>query len=93
MVRDAFLAVSDCNVIVVDWSSLASANYFTAVSGVPDVGWHLGNFLVWLRNNFNLNWNNIHVVGHSLGAHIVGNAGRTLGGHASRITGRFELVE
>lgn len=84
----AFLAVQDCNVIVVDWRALASSSYSTAAAGVPNVGQFLGNFLIWLINTAGGNWNNVHLVGFSLGAHVVGSAGRTAGGRASRITGK-----
>ncbi|KAG6447348.1 hypothetical protein O3G_MSEX004893 [Manduca sexta] len=87
MVRQAFLAAQDCNVIVVDWRSLANSNYITASNGVPGVGQFLGNFLIWLFNNGGGNWNQLHLVGFSLGAHIVGNAGRTAGGRPIRVTG------
>ncbi|XP_063825823.1 pancreatic lipase-related protein 2-like [Ostrinia nubilalis] len=87
MVRDAFLAVADVNVIVVDWNALANQGYSTAAAGVPNVGQHIGNFLVWLINNAGGNFNNVHLVGFSLGAHAVGNAGRQTGGRPSRVTG------
>ncbi|XP_028155874.1 pancreatic triacylglycerol lipase-like [Ostrinia furnacalis] len=86
-IRNAFLDVQDCNVIVVDWRSLANSNYVTAVVGVPGVGQFLGNFLIWLFNNAGGNWNNLHLVGFSLGAHIVGSAGRQAGGRPRRVTG------
>ncbi|XP_072937175.1 phospholipase A1 member A-like [Epargyreus clarus] len=83
----AFLAVLDANVIVVDWRALAGSSYNTAVAGVPSVGQHLGNFLIWLINTAGGNWNQVHLVGFSLGAHVVGNAGRTAGGRPARVTG------
>ncbi|CAK1600248.1 unnamed protein product [Parnassius mnemosyne] len=83
----AFLDTQDVNVIVVDWRGLASSNYITSSNGVPSVGQHLGNFLVWLINTAGGDWNNVHLVGHSLGAHVVGNAGRTAGGRPRRVTG------
>ncbi|XP_013149425.1 PREDICTED: pancreatic lipase-related protein 2-like [Papilio polytes] len=86
-ITSAFLAVQDANVIVVDWNRVANSNYNTAVRGVPNVGQHLGNFLVWLINNAGGNWNNVHLIGFSLGAHVVGNAGRTAGRRAARVTG------
>ncbi|XP_061708238.1 uncharacterized protein LOC133518594 [Cydia pomonella] len=87
LIRDAFLAISDANVIVVDWRALANGLYATAAAGVPNVGQHLGNFLVWLINTAGGNWNNVHLVGFSLGAHVVANAGRTAGGRPVRVTG------
>ncbi|KAI5635721.1 lipase domain-containing protein [Phthorimaea operculella] len=85
--RDAFLQVLDCNVVVVDWRTLAGSSYFAAVSGVPSVGQHIGDFLTWLINTAGGNWNQVHLVGHSLGAHVVGNAGRRTGNRPRRITG------
>ncbi|VVC95500.1 unnamed protein product [Leptidea sinapis] len=67
----AFLATTDVNVIVVDWQELAAANYVTAVAGVPSVGQHLGEFVNWLIENGGGVWDNVHLVGFSLGAHIV----------------------
>ncbi|XP_004932346.1 lipase member H-A-like [Bombyx mandarina] len=87
LIRSAFLAVQDVNVIVVDWHRLANSNYNTAAAGVPDVGRALGNFLVWLINNAGGNWNQVHLIGFSLGAHVVGNAGRQAGGRPARVTG------
>ncbi|XP_075969394.1 pancreatic triacylglycerol lipase-like [Anticarsia gemmatalis] len=87
LITSAFLAVQDCNVIVVDWRALASAGYGTAADGVPSVGQHLGNFLTWLINTAGGNWNQVHLVGFSLGAHVVGNAGRQTGNRPARITG------
>ncbi|XP_063548852.1 pancreatic triacylglycerol lipase-like isoform X2 [Cydia strobilella] len=87
LITDAFLGVSDANVIVVDWNALANGFYVSAVRGVPSVGESLGNFLVWLINTAGGNWNNVHLVGFSLGAHVVGIAGRVAGGQPVRITG------
>ncbi|CAG5026866.1 unnamed protein product [Parnassius apollo] len=83
----AFLDTQDVNVIVLDWRGLASSNYITSSNGVPSVGQYLGDFLVWLLNTAGGNWNNVHLVGHSLGAHVVGNAGRAASGRPRRVTG------
>ncbi|CAB3239798.1 unnamed protein product [Arctia plantaginis] len=72
LLTSAFLDNQDCNVIVVDWRNVARPTYSSAVRGVPSVGQFLGNFLVWLINNAGGNWNNVHLVGFSLGAHVVG---------------------
>lgn len=85
----AFLTMEDVNVIVVDWSDLASSFYTTAAAGVPSVGEYLGNFLVWLLDLTGGSWDDMHMVGHSLGAHVVGNAGRVVNGSVARITGEW----
>ncbi|KAL0821168.1 hypothetical protein ABMA28_005787 [Loxostege sticticalis] len=86
-IRDAYLRKSDVNVIVLDWRRLATSLYDTAVRGVPDVGRGLGQFIRFLVNTAGGDLNNFHLVGFSLGAHLVGNAGRELGGRVARITG------
>lgn len=92
LITDAFLSTCDCNVIVVDWRRAASSlTYLTSARAVPSVGQYLGNFLIWLISTSGGDWNNVHLVGFSLGAHIVGNAGRTTGGLPSRITGKKTL--
>ncbi|XP_052740187.1 pancreatic triacylglycerol lipase-like [Bicyclus anynana] len=87
MVRDAFLAAGDFNVIVLDWRGAASGVYTTSVRAVPDVGRQLANFLVFLFRTAGGNWNNVHLVGHSLGAHVMGNAGRAAPNRPVRVTG------
>ncbi|XP_022824519.1 pancreatic lipase-related protein 2-like [Spodoptera litura] len=85
-IRDAYLGKSDTNVIVMDWRRLALADYATAVRGVPAVGRGLGQFLTFLNRVTGQPFSQMHLVGFSLGAHIVGNAGRELGGRAARVT-------
>ncbi|CAH0718255.1 unnamed protein product, partial [Brenthis ino] len=87
VIRNAYLDKSDVNVIVMDWRRLAMSTYPTAVAGVPAVGRGLGQFLAFLNRVTGAPFNTMHLVGFSLGAHIVGNAGRELGGRAARVTG------
>ncbi|XP_063626995.1 pancreatic triacylglycerol lipase-like [Cydia splendana] len=86
-VRRAYLDKSDVNVIVVDWSRLALSDYATAALGVPAVGRGVGQFLRFLNQVTGARFDNMHLVGFSLGAHLVGNAGRELGGQVIRVTG------
>ncbi|XP_072937264.1 pancreatic lipase-related protein 2-like [Epargyreus clarus] len=81
----AFLEVNDVNVIVLDWSKLARRNYMTAKAGVAAVGSALGHFVNWLIE-FGASYEKIHLVGFSLGAHLVGNAGRQTQSRVKRIT-------
>ncbi|CAH0695075.1 unnamed protein product [Spodoptera exigua] len=88
LITSAFLAVQDVNVIVVDWRALANSFYLFATLAVPDVGQSLGKFLVWLIRKGGGDWKKVHLVGFSLGAHVVGNAGRQTGGRPARVTER-----
>ncbi|CAG4943622.1 unnamed protein product [Parnassius apollo] len=85
--RNALLTKADHNVIVLDWSVIADKDYVTAVVGVPRVGQRLGQFLAFLSLVTGTSFKTMHLMGHSLGAHVVGNAGRTLHGQLGRITG------
>ncbi|XP_049872128.1 pancreatic triacylglycerol lipase-like [Pectinophora gossypiella] len=86
-IRDAYLNRDDVNVIVLDWRYLALGGYITAASGVPRVGRGLGLFLEFLNRLTGAPYDKMHLVGFSLGAHLVGNAGRFLDGQVARVTG------
>ncbi|CAG4943607.1 unnamed protein product [Parnassius apollo] len=86
-IRDAYLGKGDYNVIVLDWRRLALSDYVTAAYGVPAVGRGLGQFLAFLNLVTGAPFSSMHLVGFSLGAHLVGNAGRELGGRVARVTG------
>jgi hypothetical protein len=72
----------DWNFITVDWQELARGfkptAYLIARSNVPRVGERLAqlvDFLVWQGET---PLENIRLVGHSLGAHVVGIAGKSI---------------
>ncbi|KAL4716573.1 hypothetical protein ACJJTC_010237 [Scirpophaga incertulas] len=85
--KNAFLDNEDCNVIVLDYRQVASNSYVQANIQAPDVGAALGQFLIWLLQETGGNFNNVHMTGYSLGAHVIASAGRAVGGRAARITG------
>jgi len=66
-----------CNVINVDWGSWAWSLYFTQASQrVKPVGILVGGLIVELYTNHGLLLENVHIVGHSLGSHVAGHAGK-----------------
>ncbi|XP_053671424.1 phospholipase A1-like [Anopheles nili] len=78
-IRDAYLLQWDFNVIVVDWSACAMHwNYVQAVGCVPTVGQSLAQLLDELQRHTGLVLENVYIVGHSLGAHVAGIAGKTV---------------
>lgn len=81
-------ADDQCNVIGVDWSSEASVNYLEAAANVPFVAAATVIFINKLRELIGLNFDDIHFIGHSLGAHISGIASKSLSDpQVGRITG------
>ncbi|XP_063830262.1 pancreatic lipase-related protein 2-like [Ostrinia nubilalis] len=83
----ALLQKRNTNVIVVDWRWLSSLDYVTEVVSVPSVGRHIGQFLDFLNALTGTPFSSIHLIGHSLGAHVAANAGKELEGRVARITG------
>lgn len=70
-----------------DWHRVSIADYVSAVLGVPSVGRGMGQFINYLVEEFKIPYDNVHLVGFSLGAHVVGIAGRETGGKVARVTG------
>lgn len=92
-ITSALLDLGDFNVIVVDWRGVAGGSYLSAANQVPAIGNHVGNIIQWIFNNFGGNFDQLHLIGFSLGAHVVGNAGRALGGRPIRVTGNLIYQE
>ncbi|CAG9785427.1 unnamed protein product [Diatraea saccharalis] len=96
-IMDAYLATRKRNVILLDWEEEAKGGVLGlplgyALSAVPNakkIGQELGETLITMARS-GMNMSQIHLLGHSLGAHIMGYAGKRAreNGHVvSRITG------
>ena len=88
---EAYLKKGFYNVILVDWSSVSDDSYFSATRLVKLVGSSVGNFIVMLCKKVSVPYKNVHVIGHSLGAHVASFTGRKVfdvtGRKIYRITG------
>ncbi|XP_068113984.1 pancreatic triacylglycerol lipase-like [Hyperolius riggenbachi] len=82
----ALLQVEDVNCIVVDWGGGSGPDYTQAANNIRVVGAEIAYFAGILSSNFGYSPSNVHLIGHSLGAHVSGEAGRRLKG-IKRITG------
>lgn len=71
-IKNAVLKNNNVNVLVVDWSPIASRNYIRAQRAVLAVGNYVGDILLRLDEELNHKIHHITIVGHSLGAHISG---------------------
>ncbi|CAD1476901.1 unnamed protein product, partial [Heterotrigona itama] len=86
LVRDAFIKVWNCNVIVVDWNKIADDVIYSRVAkSVPSVANHVAAFVNFLRSKAGLKTTNLKIVGHSLGAHVAGLSARQVGNVAEVI--------
>ncbi|CAG9115441.1 unnamed protein product [Plutella xylostella] len=85
--RSALMAVEECNVVCVDWEGGATMpNYLRAAANTRLVGKQLAMLLKGLAKHIALRFEDVHLIGFSLGAHVAGFAGSELG-NISRITG------
>lgn len=80
------------SVVIVDWGEGSSPPYGQAVSNIRLVGVITAHIMNMIYQQLNLkNMENVHMLGHSLGAHLSGYAGYTLqkyfGLQMGRITG------
>ncbi|KAL4218198.1 hypothetical protein ACF0H5_022934 [Mactra antiquata] len=82
----AFLKMDDYNLIGVMWFKGSRQFYPKAVANTRVVAAVVVNLLTGLRDNMGMKLSDVHLIGHSLGAHIAGYIGTGLPGIA-RITG------
>ncbi|CAK7301304.1 Pancreatic triacylglycerol lipase [Vulpes lagopus] len=79
--------VESVNCICVDWKSGSRTAYTQASQNVRIVGAEVAYFVEVLQSAFGYSPSDVHIIGHSLGSHAAGEAGRRLNGTAGRITG------
>ena len=85
--KDKLLKSEDVNVYIVDWQTgAASVDYWKSVANkrvvAAEVKLILDQFVLE-----GLDLAQVHIIGHSLGAHLAGEVGRLTGGLVGRITG------
>ncbi|XP_063401427.1 inactive pancreatic lipase-related protein 1-like [Mytilus trossulus] len=86
LMNSALIQYFDVNVIVVVWAEGAKINYIQAVANTRVVGAVTANMIKLLQRSSSLTLDNVHVVGHSLGAHVAGYVGEIIP-DIGRITG------
>ncbi|KAM8924745.1 pancreatic lipase-related protein 2-like [Pelodytes ibericus] len=82
----AMLTVEDVNCFCIDWSGGSRTLYTQASNNVRVVGAEIAYFVNTLVNIMKYSPSQVHIIGHSLGSHIAGEAGKRRPGIA-RITG------
>ncbi|XP_059708009.1 inactive pancreatic lipase-related protein 1-like [Haemorhous mexicanus] len=80
------LTVEDVNCICVNWKKGSRCQYTQAANNIRVVGAEIAYFVNVLMDEYGYSPANVHIIGHSLGAHVAGEAGRRRPG-IGRITG------
>ncbi|XP_038613578.1 pancreatic lipase-related protein 2-like [Tachyglossus aculeatus] len=81
------IQVEEANCICVDWRKGSRTLYSKAVNNIRVVGAEVSYFINVLSSELGYSPSNIHIIGHSLGAHTAGEAGKRTHGQIGRITG------
>ncbi|CAG5073971.1 Similar to Pnlip: Pancreatic triacylglycerol lipase (Mus musculus) [Cotesia congregata] len=85
--RNNYLLTDNYNIICVNWYPVSAKEYRIAEKLTRQIGEYIGDFIDYLKINSNISLDTVHILGHSLGAHIAGFAGSKLFGEIGRITG------
>ncbi|GIY73367.1 pancreatic triacylglycerol lipase, partial [Caerostris extrusa] len=86
VMKDELLKRSDFNVIIVNWTDSNGRPYAQAVANGRVVGAQTAKLIELLMENKGLRAEDVHIIGHSLGAQVSGWAGERIKG-IGRITG------
>ncbi|MBZ3890663.1 Pancreatic triacylglycerol lipase [Sciurus carolinensis] len=79
--------VESVNCICVDWKGGSRTGYTQASQNIRIVGAEVAYLVDFLKTELGYSPSNVHVIGHSLGSHAAGEAGRRTNGAIGRITG------
>ncbi|XP_012543587.2 pancreatic lipase-related protein 2 isoform X2 [Monomorium pharaonis] len=86
-IRRNYLSIGDYNVIYVDWFTGSTKEYLTSVKLIRQVGEYVAAFIEFLKSETQISFDDIHILGHSLGAHVAGYIGNYTSKKLGRITG------
>ncbi|GBN03287.1 Endothelial lipase [Araneus ventricosus] len=84
-IKDTLLEYNKYNVIIVNWTKYNGEPYTAAVAKAYLVGVNIGKMINFLVKK-GVNPSDIHIIGHSLGAHVAGVAGKQVS-NLGRVTG------
>lgn len=77
-IKQAYLSAGNVNLIIVDWSQASYQMYDVSRALTSQVAKRIAEILNKFLQENNISADLVHLIGHSLGAHIAGNVGRTL---------------
>ena len=75
--------------VFVDWHEISDLPYHIACDKVIAISTHIAKTIDYLESQGKLNYDNTGLVGHSLGAHIIGLAGYYSEGIMNHVIGKF----
>lgn len=86
----AFLMADDYNVVLVDWSSISKLPYLLSVTRLNMIAKYVAEFVEYLQNHEN-DVKNMTLVGHSLGAQMMGLVAYNLKAKVGHVVGESQI--
>ena len=87
--KNAYLEHGDYNVIIINWGKISLQLYSGAVCQLPKLANILADFVCSLHSKEGVQLENIHLLGHGLGAHLMGYIGQSTNTTCSQKIGRI----
>ena len=79
--------------ITIDWRNIASSyKYLWVANETYTIGRMIGTFLDGLYEQYGVSGDQLHLIGHSLGAHVVGLAAFMTKSNVYRVTGTYFFI-
>lgn len=91
ILSNTYLELGDFNVIYVEWSAVSSEEFMLAVILFPYVARRLSVLLKAIIETYNYK-QDIQLIGHGIGAHILGYAAKLSKKRIARITGQYRHI-
>ncbi|XP_030378347.1 pancreatic triacylglycerol lipase-like [Scaptodrosophila lebanonensis] len=78
-IKDAYLYKGNFNVVLVDWSDYSlDINYFRVIAELFEMADQINDFARFLHTETGVPYSKMYLIGHSLGCHLAGIAGKRL---------------
>lgn len=78
-ITKAWLSKGPHNIIAVDWPQARNPKYAQSRTSVRGVGQSVANMIKCLRKKYGMSMSTLYVIGHGMGAHVAGRAGKMMG--------------
>ncbi|CRK87856.1 CLUMA_CG001643, isoform A [Clunio marinus] len=85
-VKNSYMKINTSHLLMADWREIASMRYITARELIPLIGKQICQLLRKFVEQALIGPDRMHIIGHSLGAHIATHVGRCFNGEISRMT-------
>lgn len=91
--KNAYVQYTTYNIIIFSWDKYTYLPYDYSTTLSRDLGEHLADYIIHLTKTIGLDLDKTHLIGHSMGAHIAGFAGKSLIRKIAKRVGRISSLD